>query len=416
MPLTRRDVFPVVLDRLRDDTVVLLEGPRSVGKSTLLRQLAAHQGGRLLDLDVAATRTAVAADPATFVAGEAPVFIDEYHKVPEVLEAIKAELNVDDRPGRYVLTGSMRHDSLPITAESLTGRLSRLRVDPLAQNELAGTAATFVDALFGDPASLVRATPSATTRLQYVDIMLAGGFPLALRRGTVAARNRWLDEYIRLILERDVTDLSRVRQGHLLRPLLAQVAAQTAGLLNVERIVRALGQSSSTVNRYLDLLERVFLYYQLPAWGTTLSARTSKAPKAHVLDSAVAARLLRLTADKLAAADPSSLAELGHLLETFVVGEIRKQAQLASDYELGHWRTRDDTEVDLVIERGDGTVVGIEVKTSAQVSGSDFSGLSALRSRLGTRFAAGVVLTLGTLSYAGTDSLFVMPVDRIWTP
>lgn len=132
-------MLPLALERMVDDPVLLLEGPRSVGKSTLLRILAERCGGMLLDLDMPDTRDAVAADPATFLSGDAAVLVDEYQKAPIVLDAIKAELNRNGRAGRFVLTGSTRHDALPAAAQSLTGRISRLTVFPLSQGEIVGT-------------------------------------------------------------------------------------------------------------------------------------------------------------------------------------------------------------------------------------------------------------------------------------
>ena len=158
-----RRILPLALERLTDDPVLLLEGPRSVGKSTLLRLVAERYGAILLDLDDPATRDAVAADPATFIARATPVCVDEYQKAPVVLDTIKAELNRDGRPGRFVLTGSTRHDALPAAAQALTGRLSRLAVYPLSQGEIAGTHESFLLNLFDDPAAVVAAAPISTT-------------------------------------------------------------------------------------------------------------------------------------------------------------------------------------------------------------------------------------------------------------
>jgi predicted AAA+ superfamily ATPase len=131
----------------------------------------------------------------------------------------------------------------------------------------------------------------------------------------------------------------------------------------------------------------------------------------------LAARLLRLTPDKLTGLDPASLAEFGHLLETFVVGEIRKQASwLDEPVTLGHWRTSDGAEVDLVVEYDDGTVLAFEVKASERAPGTDFRGLAQLRDALGPRFAGGIILTTGTRSYTYADRLHVMPIDSLWTP
>lgn len=414
--LVERRVLAVATERLQDDPVVLLEGPRSVGKSTLLQELAETMGAALLDLDVPATRDAVAADPSTFVAGTEPVCIDEYQKAPVVLDAIKAELNQDSRPGRFVLTGSTRHDSLPAAAQALTGRLSRLTVYPLAQVELEGNGSSILVQLFDDPAATVAAAPtSTTTREEYVERVVAGGFPMALARSTANARARWFDDYVNLTLERDVQEISRIRQGDLLPKLLHRLAGQTAQVLNVNSAGRDVGLDHTTAEDYTRLLERVFLIERLPSWGKTLIARTGAKPKLHVVDSGVAARLLRLTPEKLLRLDTTALTELGHLLETFVVGELVRQAfwldELAGP---GHWRTRDGDEVDLVLERDDGSILAFEVKAAARAADSDFRPLRKLASAVGSAFVAGIVLYTGERSYNLEDNLFVMPIDRLW--
>lgn len=403
---------------MADDPVLLLEGPRSVGKSTLLRDIAAaHPTGRVLDLDDPATQSAVLADPRTLPSGPGPVCVDEYQKAPLVLAAIKAELNQDSRPGRFVLTGSTRHDSLPPAAQALTGRMSRLTVNPLSQGEIAGTGETFLPDLFEDPGAAVAALPISTTlREDYIDMVVAGGFPLALTRSSTAGRNRWFDEYVALTLERDVRDLSRIRQGDLLPRLLQRLAGQTAQVVHIKQAAQDSGLDHPTAESYTRLLEAVFLTYRLPSWGKSLSSRVGAHPKLHVLDSGVAARLLRLSSGKLARRDATALTELGHLLETFVVGELLKQSSwLDESVTHGHWRTYDNDEVDLVIERDDGSVFAFEVKAGARVPGGDFGPLKKLRALAGDAFVAGVVLYLGERSYNFEDRLYAMPVDRLWT-
>ncbi len=408
--------MPLATERLRDDPVVLLEGPRSVGKSTLLQELARSMGAILLDLDDPATRDAVAADPATFVAGSEPVCVDEYQKAPIILDAIKAELNRDSRPGRFVLTGSTRHDALPAAAQALTGRLSRLSVYPLAQVELAGGDGSILERLFADPGTAVAASPtSTTTREEYVERVVAGGFPMALGRSTATARSRWFDDYVNLTLERDVQEISRIRQGDLLPKLLDRLAGQTAQILNVNGAGRDVGLDHTTAEDYTRLLEAVFLIQRLPSWGKTLISRTAAKPKLHIVDSGVAARLLRLTPEKLLRRDAAALTELGHLLETFVVGELVRQASwmdgLAGP---GHWRTRDGDEVDLVLEHDDGAILAFEVKAAARATNDDFKPLRKLANAVGSAFVAGVVLCTGVRSYNLEDGMFVMPVDRLW--
>lgn len=411
-----RRILPIALDRLSDEPVLLLEGPRSVGKSTLLREMAHRRRATLLDLDDLATRDAVAADPALFVADSELVCVDEYQKAPVVLDAIKAELNRDGRPGRFVLAGSTRHDALPAAAQALTGRLSRLTLYPLSQGELAHTPENLVAALLADPAGTVAAqTSSTTTRADYISRTVAGGFPTALARSNESARHRWFDDYVALTVERDVRELSRIRQGPLLAKLLARLAGQTAQVLNIEGAARDVGLDPTTAESYARLLETVFLLYRLPAWGKTLGARAAARPKLHVLDSGVAARLLRLTAGKLAQRDPTALTELGHLLETFVVGELMKQISWTDSITgVGHWRTHDQDEVDFIAERDDGAVVAFEIKARSRVSGDDLRPLRKLRSHIGSSLIAGVALYTGQRSYSYEDRLHVMPIDRVW--
>jgi predicted AAA+ superfamily ATPase len=197
--------------------------------------------------------------------------------------------------------------------------------------------------------------------------------------------------------------------------VLAALAGQTAQVMNMSNVARRLQLEVATVSGYVHLLEAVFLLRLLPAWGKTLTARSAASPKAHVLDSGVAARLLRLSEEKLAGRDATSLTELGHLTETFVVGELLKEvACLDNIAEAGHWRTHDGHEVDLVIERGDGAVVAFEIKAGTGASASAFKSLSHLRDLLGSTFRAGVVFHMGARAHHYDDRLMALPIDRLW--
>jgi predicted AAA+ superfamily ATPase len=416
--LVERRLSGILARLVAEEPVIALHGPRSVGKSTVLRVFADSVGGSVIDLDDIEVREAVAGNLAAMLAGRAPVFVDEYQRVPEVLDAIKARLNREGSvPGTAIITGSTRQDALPATAQALTGRLHTMTIWPLSQGELAGVREDFLEALRVDPVFAVAQVPTSTTsREEYVARVCAGGLPLALRRSG-AARARWFDDFVRQSVERDALELSRVRERQAMTDLLTHVTAQTGQLLNVSKAAEAVGVGRATAEGHLRLLEDLFLVVRLPAWGKTLRSRVSARPKVHVVDSGLAARLLRLTPDKLAALDPAALSDFGHLLETFVVGELRKQSSwLDAQVTLGHWRTSDGTEVDLVVEHDDGTVVAFEVKSSERAPAAAFRGLEQLRNSLGTRFGAGVVLTTGRRSYTYADRLHAMPVDRLWLP
>lgn len=411
-----RRLLPVLRARMQDEPVIVLHGPRSVGKSTLLRDLAEGFTTPVIDLDELAVRDAVATDPALFASATAPVLIDEFQHVPDLLDAIKSELNRDLRPGRYVLTGSTSYATLPRAGQALTGRVHILPVWPLSQGEVRGHQETFVERLAHRPAELVSSDRSTTTRDEYVQRVLAGGMPIALSRPSGARRARWFADYVGLVVDRDVLDIRRVRQREVLPLLLRRLAAQTAGVLNVSDLARRLDLERTVVEDYVRLLEAVFLVHRLPAWGRTVGSRVARSPKVHLVDSGLAGTLCGLTADRLASRDPALLTEFGHLLETFVVGEILKQVSWQDEpLQVSHLRTHDGVEVDALIEGPDGGVAAVEVMAGSQVRTADLRGLRMLRDRLGERFIAGVVLHLGPLGYTVEDRIQVCPVDRLWS-
>ncbi|MEU4159347.1 ATP-binding protein [Actinoplanes sp. NPDC026670] len=416
--IAERRVSALLDDLLQVEPVIALHGPRSVGKSTVLSTLARAQGVPVLDLDDPGTRDAVVANPQTATATQGLLCVDEYQHAPEILDALKARLNREGTlPGTAVLTGSTRQDALPRTAQALTGRLHTMTIWPLSQGEIGGVHEDFLAALRADPDAAVAAQPASTTsRTEYVDRLCAGGFPLALRRiGT--ARDRWFDDYIRQSLERDAIELVRIRQRNMLRELLSRLAGRTGQVLNLANASQGLTAERKTIEDYVRLLEDLFLIDRLPAWGKTLRTRSAASPKVHVIDTGVAARLMRISPAKLATLDPTALAEFGHLLETFVVGELRKQVSwLDEQVSTGHWRTYDGDEVDYVIEFDDGRVLAFEVKANERVSGTDLKGLRKLRDALGDKFIAGVALSTGMRSFTYENRIHIMPVDRLWTP
>lgn len=405
----------VVQARLQSSQVVVIGGPRSVGKSTLLAALARQLGRTIVNLDDPAARRAVSADPLRFLDADRPMLVDEYARVPEVLDVIKQLLNRDGAPGQFVLAGSTRYGTVPTIAQALTGRVEILPLWPLSQGEIASRHETFVERLVAghDPGlGEVKADRSS-----YADAVIAGGMPIALQLPTAGARTRWFDQYLNLTLDKDVAEITKVRRRVVLPRLAAAVASRTAQLVNVADIARDLGIDRSTTEDYLRLLEAVFLYHVLPAWGTTLSARSAATPKLHFVDTGLASRLMRVSPEKLLAAKPSAMQQFGHLLETFTVNELLKQASWLDDpVDIGHWRTHDGAETDLVMERTDGSLLAFEVKAAPDVRVEDLRGIRALSRRLGDDQVTGVVLHTGSHGWRIDARTFAVPIARLWTP
>lgn len=414
--LADRRLAEVLATRLTEEPVVVLNGPRTVGKSTLLAQLGKNLGRPVLDCDDPSTRAAVRNDPSGFVQHSDTVLIDEYQHVPELLDAIKAELNRDLRPGRYVLAGSTRYSTLPQAGQALTGRVDVLQVLPLSQGEIDGTPEQFVRRLLEGEEVTETSDASATTRDDYAIRATSGGMPVALRRPVGRSRSRWFANYVNLVLERDVLDISKIRQRELLPRLLSVLAARSGQVFNMAATAQSAGIEKSTAENYIRLLEAVFLIQRLPAWGTTLGSRMVRHPKVYVVDSGVMAWLLNITPTKLTQGDPAALSGYGHLLETFAVGEILKQVSWwDAPVTAGHFRTVTGDEVDLILERDDGKVIAFEIKAGSRIHGEDLRGLRALKDKLGDRLEAGMILYTGSHSYRHEEGVSIVPLDRLWT-
>jgi predicted AAA+ superfamily ATPase len=411
-----RRLTSILTGRLSEEPAIVLNGPRTVGKSTLLRALAERLGRTVIDCDDPATRAAVRNDPGRFVAGPPPVLIDEYQHVPELLDAIKAELNQNLSPGRYVLAGSTSYATVPQAGQALTGRVDIMQVLPLAQIEIDGIAGRpLVHGVLEETDLSTFTAASVTTRDEYARRITAGGMPVALRRPPGRSRSRWFANYLDLVIDRDVIELARVRQREMLPRLLNVLASRSGQVLNIASAAEAIGMEKSSAENYLRLLEAVFLIQRLPAWGSTLGSRVTRMPKVHIVDAGVMAWLLGLTPEKVAANDPSVLSAYGHLVETFAVQEILKQVTWwDAPVVVGHFRTAAGEEVDLILERDDGAIIAFEIKAGTRIDAADLAGMRALRARVGANLLAAVVLYTGQLAYTHQDGATVLPLDALW--
>jgi uncharacterized protein len=395
-------------DALADTPVVVVAGARQAGKSTLAARVVAEAGGTWLTLDDAAVLDAARTDPVGFISGRrGMVGIDEAQRVPELLLAIKAEVDRARRPGRFLLTGSTRLLGAPRLADSLAGRMEALTLWPFTQAELGDgvVVPTLIDRAFGD--AIAGLGPPAVSRSEVLERASGGGFLPALARNG-RRRAAWFDSYVAGVVDREVravTDATYLRE---LPRLLRLCAARTSAELNIADLARDLGLSRPTTDSYLAHLEAVFLIQTVPAWSTNLTARVVRRPKLTVTDTGLAARLLggRLRTD----------AELaGRLVETFVVSELRAQAEWSEARpSLYHFRDRDGVEVDLVLESGDGRVVGIEVTAGATVRAEDLRGLRLLEHRLGSDFAAGIALCAAPEPRHLGGRLWTLPISTLW--
>lgn len=337
------------------------------------------------------------------------MIIDEVQRVPELFLSIKEVVDTDHRPGRFLLTGSARVLGLRGLPDALPGRMETIELWPLSQGEIEGTPDGFVDAVFGDGPDLRH--ESQESRAGYAARVTRGGFPEAVARPDPRRRAQFFDSYVADLINRDVLQLSEIENGTAMRALTRMLAARSGQLLVPAALGNALELSRNTVNRYISLLEEVFLIKRVPAWSRNLSARAVGTPKVACVDSGIAANLLDLTTDRLVRPDGG----LGPLLEGFVLMELCRQLSWSDRRtELYHYRTKDGVEVDAVLEDRRGGVVGVEVKAAATVRDDDFRGLRHLASRLGSDFIVGLVLYTGSLTLPFGPRMRAMPISALW--
>ncbi len=407
--MIQRNIQDSVRRAMADTPVVLLNGARQTGKTTLAQEMAGTPGFQYFTLDDAATLALAAGDPSGFIRNLAgPVVIDEIQKAPDLFPAIKLAVDEDRRPGRFLLTGSANVMTLPRLSESLAGRMEIIPLFPFSAGELIGKREGFVKRLFD---GTIAKPKSNSARSDLAARLVRGGYPEAVQRKTEDRRAAWFASYISTILQRDVRDLARVDGLHALPNLLKLLAARASGLLNLADVGRDAGLPHTTLTRYLALLETVFLVHRLPAWSPNLGKRLVKSSKLHLVDTGLACHLIGTDARRLT--EDRSL--LGRMLETFVVGELRKQLSWTDPRTaLYHFRTAAGSEVDVLLEKADGTVAGVEVKASATVGASDFAALMELRDQLGKRFRAGVVFYTGDQLVPFGDKLWLVPLPALW--
>jgi uncharacterized protein len=330
--------------------------------------------------------------------------------VPELLLAIKREVDRDPRPGRFLLTGSARLLGLRDLPDALPGRTETIELWPLSQGEIDSVADGFVDAVFRLDGN-VETPPCPLTKRDYVARALRGGYPEAVRRDPGRRRARFFDSYVTDLVTRDVQQISDIERPAEMRRLLSVVAARMGTLAVTQSLANDVALPRQTLSRYLDLLELIFVIKRIPAWSSNLTTRSISTPKLIVTDSGLGGRLIGMSEER--AKDP--VAPVGPLLENFAIGEVARQLTWAEEpVQLFHYRDRDQVEVDMVLEHAAGTVIGIEVKAAETVRPEDFRGLRHLAKRLGDRFRAGMVLYAGEQQLSFGDRLTALPMAALW--
>lgn len=390
---------------------LLLTGPRASGKTTT----AARHAKTIIRLDRAAEAVAFEADPDAALSSQPePILLDEWQAVPGVLGAVKRAVDEDPRPGRFVLTGSVRAD-LEVESWPGTGRLVRLRMYGLTDREITRQTGgpAFVDKLAGGDLAAFTLPSSPPDLRGYIELALRGGFPEPALRLSGDARDAWVNSYVEQLLTRDAQAIAGHRDPGRLRRYFEATALSTAGQPEHRTLYEAAGINRMTAVAYDTLLMNLFMLELLPAWATNRLTRLIKAPKRYLVDPALAGSALGL--------DPPAVLRdgdlLGRIIDTFVVAQLRPELELTSrPPRLHHLRDKEGRhEIDLIAEIAAGEILALEVKATAAPTRVDARHLEWLRDHLGDRFKAGAVLHTGPALLTLSDRIMAIPICAIWT-
>ncbi len=404
--------------------VVILAGPRQCGKTTLVKDFK-RPSALYYTLDDSLLLNAALNDPKGFIRHENELMIiDEIQRAPILLPAIKKDVDENQKLGRFLLTGSADIQSLPGVTESLAGRVSKIRLRPLALGEIYGTRPHFLERAFRQEFKArqpFRAGMSAAgdaldaswDKDMYLSEAFRGGYPEARGFDDEKDWRGWHKDYINALLERDLKDITLIRRKAGMEKLITALAAWSSKFMNINSIGTGLSITRPTIESYINALEALYIVERIPAWHKTDYARVSGQDKLFMTDTGMMAALLRWRFQRVRMDGDMN----GKLLETFVFNQLSAHLDVhKSDYELTHYRDGDKREVDFIVEREDGAILGIEVKAASVIDKSAFKHLIWFRNNIaGKRDFIGIVLYTGEHVASFGDGLWAVPMSSLWT-
>lgn len=397
---------------VRRTPVTAIVGPRQSGKSTLAEELLLAEGDwTSVTFDDPMALGFAKRDPDSFLTQhQPPLIIDEVQRLPELILPLKKQVDHNRRPGSYVLTGSANIFDQPEVADSLAGRVEQIELLPLTQAEIEGSQdENFLDLAFERTLS----SKGKSDDPLVLPRIIRGGFPEPVMRQSAEDRRAWHESYIRAMLDRDVRDQARLAGISELPRLLRLVAAKSSDLLNTAGLARDSGMKETTLHRYWDILKRLYLIQEVPAFRLDLTMRLIKAPKAYLSDTGTAVWMLgRQSFNR-----EQDEFLLQPLFEAFAANEFARLAACSnSKPRLYHFRTVRQHAADFVLEYPDGSIIGVNAAMGTSPGTKGFTGLSFLQEYANAGFRAGIILYEGTQVQPLAKDIWAVPYSALWTP
>jgi predicted AAA+ superfamily ATPase len=412
----QRYIASPITEALKDTPVILINGARQTGKSTLCRQLVAEGvfDGQIMTMDDPTTLAAAQADPLGFLQGLSHhAIIDEVQRAPQLFLSIKKLVDENRKERRLILTGSADVMTFPQVADSLAGRIEIHHLWPLSQAELLGKRSTFLNTLVNPDGRFQPHKSHKSNWKDLIEAIRAGGYPEALQRESEGRKEKWFESYIDAVLQKDIRNLANIEGMTQIPNILHLIGTRIGSTINLSDIARLSGVRNTTLQRYMALLEHVFLILRIPAWTPNMEGRFVKSPRIFINDTGLLCHLRGEGVESLV----ENRTTAGAFLENFLVMEIVKQLSWSGLFlKPYHFSVHRGSEVDLILEDRKKQLFGIEIKSTASVNQSDFNGLKRLAEIAGKKFQRGIVLYGGDQVVGGFgENLQAVPIPTLWT-
>ena len=407
-----RFMEPVIRHALTYKRVVTVVGPRQSGKSTLVVKIAEDLGMHYLSLDDPDILEQAEKDPKSLIVpGERYVF-DEVQRAPKLIYVIKMAVDRDQTPGCFLITGSVHPYRSGLAPDSLAGRTENLELLPLSQGEIhrIKDPLAFMDQAFTNEFS--QPLYKAKSELEIYEQILNGGYSMALGRST-KLRGIDLRNYASSLLEQEFLKIHATEDQSVGKlPKLLKLASELQSqLISTQDLSNKLQTNPKNTEIWLHLFQLMYLLHLVMPWHSKQSKRITKEHKLYFIDSGLISALRKETLESLTQDGKT----MGALMEGFVFSELAKMCSLTQgDIEIYHYRTPDQLEVDLVLEK-QRKVVGIEVKAAKKVHSDDFKGLRRLKEEAGMQFSCGVILYQGEEKFSPEPDLHALPYHSLWS-
>ena len=401
----------IVKDALKYRRVIILSGARQCGKTTLAQEIATTDS-IYRTLDSVQLLEASMADPEGFVAhGDELMIIDEVQRSPLLLPAIKKNVDENKNYGRFLLTGSANIQSLPSVTESLAGRITNVRLRPLSMGEISGVEPNFIKDAF-DGIFNTGTGGTAYNKDDYLRLAFIGGYPEANALPENKS-SKWHQDYINAFIEHDLKDIINIRRKDSMHKLLQVLAAWSTKDINVQSIGSSLSIERPTLESYINALEALFLIDRVKAWPSTDYEGIRKKDKLLMSDTGLMASILKWTFDQIQFDGDRN----GKLIESYVYHQLITIMDAQEDeYSIYHYRDAAKREIDFLIEKINGDVLGIEVKAGSVVKKSHFKHLQWFKNNLAkSREFKGIVLYSGGHVLPFGEGMWAVPISALWS-